>query len=57
MPSLMLLDEIEAALASPATYRTAGASVAGLRAELERLSGAIDELYQRWQALEALRGA
>jgi ATP-binding cassette subfamily F protein uup len=49
--------ELEAALADPLTYQTAGSSVAGLRADLERVSKAVDELYDRWQVLEALRGA
>jgi ATP-binding cassette subfamily F protein uup len=49
--------ELEAALADPATYQKAGESVAGLRAELEVVSKLVDDLYERWQALEALRGA
>ena len=48
--------ELEAALADPATYQKAGASVAGMREELERLSAEVERLYARWQELEGLRG-
>jgi len=46
---------LEAALADPATYRSDGATVPGLRAELERISAEVDRLYARWQELEAIR--
>jgi ATP-binding cassette subfamily F protein uup len=48
--------ELEAALADPATYQKAGASVAGMREELERVSAEVEQLYARWQDLEAIRG-
>ncbi len=48
--------EVESALADPATYQRAGASVAALRVELDRLAADVDRLYTRWQELEALRG-
>jgi ATP-binding cassette subfamily F protein uup len=47
--------ELETALADPATYQKAGASVAGMREELERVSVEVERLYGRWQELEALR--
>ncbi len=46
---------LEAALADPATYRSEGAAVPGLRAELGRISAEVDRLYARWQELEAIR--
>jgi ATP-binding cassette subfamily F protein uup len=46
---------VEAALSDPATYQKDGASVGGLREELERLGAEVDRLYARWQELEALR--
>jgi len=46
---------LEATLADPATYQKAGASVAGMRAELEQVSAEVERLYARWQELEALR--
>jgi ATP-binding cassette subfamily F protein uup len=46
---------LEAALADPATYRSDGAAVPGLRAELGRISAEVDRLYARWQELEAIR--
>ncbi len=48
--------ELERALSDPATYQKAGAGVAELRAELERMSAEVERLYARWQELEALRG-
>jgi ATP-binding cassette subfamily F protein uup len=48
---------LEATLADPLTYQRAGASVAGLRADLEAVSGEVERLYARWQELEALRPA
>jgi ATP-binding cassette subfamily F protein uup len=46
---------VEAALSDPATYQRDGASVGGLKEELERLGAEVDRLYARWQELEALR--
>jgi ATP-binding cassette subfamily F protein uup len=46
---------LEAALADPATYRTDGARVPALRAELAEVAAAVDRLYARWQELESLR--
>jgi ATP-binding cassette subfamily F protein uup len=46
---------LEAALADPATYQKAGASVAAMRAELEEVTAGVERLYARWQELEALR--
>jgi len=48
---------LEAALSDPATYRKAGAGVAGLRTELDQVSAEVERLYARWQELEALRQA
>jgi ATP-binding cassette subfamily F protein uup len=47
--------ELEAVLSAPATYQRAGDAVAGLRAELEVITGEVERLYARWQELEALR--
>jgi ATP-binding cassette subfamily F protein uup len=46
---------VEAALSDPATYQRSGDAVAGLRAELEVVSGEVERLYARWQELEGLR--
>jgi ATP-binding cassette subfamily F protein uup len=46
---------LEAALSEPATYQKDGAAVAGMRTELEQVSGEVDRLYARWQELEGLR--
>ena len=46
---------LEATLADPATYQNAGASVAGMRAELEEVTAEVERLYARWQELEAVR--
>ncbi|BDG01152.1 ABC-F family ATP-binding cassette domain-containing protein [Anaeromyxobacter oryzae] len=46
---------LEAALGDPATYQKDGGAVAGMRAELEQVSGEVERLYARWQELEALR--
>ncbi|HET8540049.1 MAG TPA: ABC-F family ATP-binding cassette domain-containing protein [Anaeromyxobacter sp.] len=58
-PAILAAEErkvaLEAALADPATYQKAGDTVAGLRAELERVSAEVERLYARWQELEALR--
>jgi ATP-binding cassette subfamily F protein uup len=48
--------ELEGSLSDPATYQRAGAGVAELRSELERVSADVERLYARWQELEALRG-
>jgi ATP-binding cassette subfamily F protein uup len=45
----------EAALADPATYLQGGAALAGLRAELEAAGAEVEQLYARWQELEAMR--
>ncbi|MGC3999351.1 MAG: ABC-F family ATP-binding cassette domain-containing protein [Anaeromyxobacter sp.] len=59
-PAILAAEErkgaLEAALADPATYQKDGAAVAGLRAELEQVTGEVERLYARWQALEAVRG-
>ena len=47
---------LEASLSNPATYRTAGTTVAELRSDLERVTARIEALYARWQELESLRG-
>jgi ATP-binding cassette subfamily F protein uup len=47
---------LEAALADPGTYRTDGARVPALRAELSEVAAEVDRLYARWQELESLRG-
>ncbi len=47
--------DVEATLSDPATYQRAGDAVAGLRAELEAVSGEVERLYARWQELEAIR--
>jgi ATP-binding cassette subfamily F protein uup len=46
---------VESALSDPATYQRDGASVGGLKEELERLGVEVDRLYARWQELEAMR--
>jgi ATP-binding cassette subfamily F protein uup len=46
---------LEAALADPGTYRTDGARVPALRAELAEVAATVDRLYARWQELESLR--
>ncbi len=46
---------IESALADPATYQRAAATVAGLRVELEAVTAEVEQGYARWQELEALR--
>jgi ATP-binding cassette subfamily F protein uup len=46
---------LEATLADPGTYQKAGASVAGMRTELEEVTAEVERLYARWQELEALR--
>jgi ATP-binding cassette subfamily F protein uup len=46
---------LESALADPATYQKAGATVPAMRAELAEASAEVDRLYARWQELEALR--
>jgi ATP-binding cassette subfamily F protein uup len=48
--------ELEAALGDPATYQKDGGAVAGLRAELEKVSADVEHLYARWQELEGFRG-
>jgi ATP-binding cassette subfamily F protein uup len=45
--------ELERKLADPELYRTRGGEVAGLRAELDRLSAAIEALWAEWQDLES----
>ena len=45
---------LDAALSNPATYQKNGAAVAGMRAELERVTAEIERLYRRWQELEGL---
>jgi ATP-binding cassette subfamily F protein uup len=47
---------LEAALADPATYQREGAGVARLTAELDEVGAEVEDLYRRWQELEALRG-
>jgi len=47
---------LESALGDPATYQRDGSAVAGLRAELEAATAAVEGLYARWQELERLRG-
>ena len=47
---------LEATLGDPATYQRDGTGVAGLRAELDRISADVELLYARWQELEAVRG-
>jgi ATP-binding cassette subfamily F protein uup len=46
---------LEAALGDPATYQKDGASVAGLKSDLEAATAEVERLYARWQELEALR--
>jgi ATP-binding cassette subfamily F protein uup len=46
---------LEATLADPATYQKAGASVPGMRAELDGVTAEVERLYARWQELEAVR--
>jgi ABC transport system ATP-binding/permease protein len=46
---------LETALGDPATYQKDGAAVAGMRAELEQVTGEVERLYARWQELEAFR--
>jgi ABC transport system ATP-binding/permease protein len=46
---------LEGALGDPATYQKDGGAVAGMRAELEQVSGEVERLYARWQELEAVR--
>jgi ATP-binding cassette subfamily F protein uup len=46
---------LEATLADPATYQRAGASVAGLKADLDAASAEVERLYARWQELEGIR--
>ena len=46
---------LEAALADPGTYRSDGARVPALRAELAVVAATVDRLYARWQELESLR--
>jgi ATP-binding cassette subfamily F protein uup len=46
---------LESALADPATYQKAGATVPAMRGELQEASAEVDRLYARWQELEALR--
>jgi ATP-binding cassette subfamily F protein uup len=48
---------LEAALGDPSTYQKDGAAVAGLRAELERVTAEVERLYARWQELEGMGGA
>ncbi len=47
---------LEGRLADPATYQKDGAAVPGLRAELEAATSEVEQLYARWQELEAQRG-
>jgi ATP-binding cassette subfamily F protein uup len=47
---------LEATLADPATYQKAGATVAGMRAELDEVTAEVERLYGRWQELEGMRG-
>jgi ATP-binding cassette subfamily F protein uup len=45
---------LEAALGDPATYQRDGAAVAGMKAELERVTAEVERLYARWQELEGM---
>jgi ATP-binding cassette subfamily F protein uup len=46
---------LEAVLSDPATYQREGAGVARLTAELDEVGAEVEDLYRRWQELEALR--
>jgi len=46
---------LEATLGDPATYQKDGGAVAGMKTELEQVTGEVDRLYARWQELEANR--
>jgi ABC transport system ATP-binding/permease protein len=49
---------LEARLSDPATYqKDGGASVAGLRADLDAAAAEVERLYARWQELEAVKSA
>jgi ATP-binding cassette subfamily F protein uup len=46
---------LETALGDPATYQKDGAAVAGMKGELDQVTGEVERLYARWQELEAVR--
>ena len=46
---------LEAVLGDPATYQKDGGAVAGMKTELEQVTGEVERLYARWQELEATR--
>lgn len=50
------VEEIHCRLADPEFYRTAGDEVAALTNRLRELEQGLEEAYQRWEELEAVRG-
>ncbi|HJL31996.1 MAG TPA: ABC transporter ATP-binding protein, partial [Polyangiaceae bacterium LLY-WYZ-15_(1-7)] len=49
------LEELDAVLADPATYAERGDEVPALTAERDAAAAAVEQLMERWEALEAKR--
>jgi ATP-binding cassette subfamily F protein uup len=50
------LESLHATMADPEFYRTAGAEVAKLKDRLECIEKELDEVYERWEELEVIKG-